>query len=54
MTPAQTILALVQLGKLGMDVWEDYQRGDLTDEMLDAAWDKMQDRLEPISQRAQS
>jgi hypothetical protein len=53
MATAEILLALVQLGRLGMDVYEDYQSGALTDDDLMAAWKAMQTRLGAVSQRIQ-
>lgn len=54
MATAEILLALVQLGRLGMDAYEDYQRGELTDEQLAEAAAAMRARLKAASDKVQA
>ena len=53
MGAAEIILALVQAGRLSLELVEKYQRGELTDEQLQAEWDAMRQRLGGVSARIQ-
>jgi len=54
MGAAQIILALLQVSRLGIEIVEKYQRGEMTEEELDVAWKSMQLRLEAASARVQA
>ena len=54
MSAAEIILALVQAGRLSLEIVEKYQRGNMTEEELQVAWKNMQVRLGDISDRVQA
>lgn len=54
MGTAEIILAFIQTGRLALEIVEKYQRGELTEEQLQVAWDTMKVRLGAVSERIRS
>jgi hypothetical protein len=49
MPAAAILLAMIQIGRLGYEWWEKRERGEMTDEEIQNAWDAMQPRLSNVS-----
>lgn len=54
MSPAAIILAALQAARLAIELVEQYNKGDLTDEQLQVQWAAMRTRLGSVSERIRS